>query len=97
MTDVDQKCTVYTEWMLGHLPLLGKRPGLTITKWHQELGPIFRIKVGSQNWVFVGDVEAAHELLVSKGSATAGRPEMTYLTKVHSPGERQVTDASSRV
>ncbi|KAG1462291.1 hypothetical protein G6F46_004333 [Rhizopus delemar] len=71
---------------LGHLPLLGKRPGLTITKWHQELGPIFRIKVGSQNWVFVGDVEAAHELLVSKGSATAGRPEMTYLTKVHSPG-----------
>ncbi|KAG1444752.1 hypothetical protein G6F56_010167 [Rhizopus delemar] len=75
---------------LGHLPLLGKRPGKTITKWHKELGPIFKIKVGVQNWVFVGDPEAAHELLVTKGISTSGRPFMTFLSKINSPGERGV-------
>lgn len=74
--------------LIGHMPLLGKRPGEVITKWHHQYGPIFRIKMGVQNWLFLGDPQIAHEILVSKGSITAGRPEHTFLGKIHGQGRR---------
>ncbi|CEI92637.1 hypothetical protein RMCBS344292_06891 [Rhizopus microsporus] len=73
---------------LGHAPLLGKRPGEVITKWHQEYGPIIRIKMGVQNWLLLGDPQVAHEILVSKGLVTSGRPEHTFLGKIHGKGGR---------
>ncbi|CAO3690971.1 unnamed protein product [Rhizopus microsporus] len=78
---------------LGHMPLLGKRPGEVITKWHHQYGPIFRIKMGVQNWLFLGDPQIAHEILVSKGSITAGRPEHTFLGKIHGQGGRGIVMA----
>ncbi|CAO3682084.1 unnamed protein product [Rhizopus stolonifer] len=79
------------EWFFfGHLPLMGGRLGETVTKWHKELGPIFRVRVGNQNWVFVGDPLIAHDLLVTKGIDTAGRPKLTFLTEINSPGDRGV-------
>ncbi|KAG1456587.1 hypothetical protein G6F56_006794 [Rhizopus delemar] len=75
---------------LGHLPLLGKRVGTTITNWHKELGSIFRLKIGAQNWVVIGDPLVAHEILVTKGIATCGRPELTFFTTINSPDNRGV-------
>ncbi|KAG0746254.1 hypothetical protein G6F57_003810 [Rhizopus arrhizus] len=75
---------------LGHLPLLGKYPSLKVTEWHRELGPIFRIKAGVQNWVFIGDPEAAHEIFVSKGSVSSGRPYLTYGNGIHGEGHRGI-------
>ncbi|CEG72390.1 hypothetical protein RMATCC62417_07956 [Rhizopus microsporus] len=75
---------------LGHAPLLGKRPGEVITKWHQEYGPIIKIKMGVQNWLLLGDPQVSHEILVSKGLVTAGRPEHTFLGKIHGKGGRGV-------
>ncbi|KAG1559465.1 hypothetical protein G6F49_003565 [Rhizopus delemar] len=75
---------------LGHLPLLGKYPSLKVTEWHRELGPIFRIKAGVQNWVFIGDPEAAHEIFVSKGSISSGRPYLTYGNGIHGEGHRGI-------
>ncbi|KAG1468380.1 hypothetical protein G6F56_003864 [Rhizopus delemar] len=73
---------------LGHLPLLGDYPGYKVTEWHRQLGPIFRIKAGVQNWVFIGDPEAAHEIFVSKGSLSSGRPFLTYGNGIHGEGSR---------
>ncbi|KAI9279669.1 cytochrome P450 [Sporodiniella umbellata] len=73
--------------LIGHLLSLRDRLGLRVTQWHKELGPIFKIKVGSQNWVFLGEPEIAHEILFSKGSATSGRPCMTFLSDVVSPND----------
>ncbi|KAI9282568.1 cytochrome P450 [Sporodiniella umbellata] len=75
---------------LGHLPLLGKYPGLKVTEWHNQLGPIFQIKAGVQNWVFIGDPEAAHEIFVSKGTISSGRPYLTYGNGIHGEGHRGV-------
>lgn len=61
-----------------------------MTEWHRELGPIFRIKAGVQNWVFIGDPEAAHEIFVSKGSISSGRPYLTYGNGIHGEGHRYV-------
>lgn len=70
------------------MPLLGQIPGEIFTKWHHEYGPIFRIKMGVQNWLILGNAQIAHDILVSKGSVTVGRPEQTFLTKVHGKGGR---------
>ncbi|KAI9282570.1 cytochrome P450 [Sporodiniella umbellata] len=75
---------------LGHLPLLGKYPGFKATEWHKELGPIFQINAGAQQWVFVGDPKAAHEIFVSKGAACSGRPFLTYATEIHSDGYKGI-------
>ncbi|RCH92867.1 hypothetical protein CU097_003492 [Rhizopus azygosporus] len=76
--------------MTGHMPLLGQIPGEIFTKWHHEYGPIFRIKMGVQNWLILGNAQIAHDILVSKGSVTVGRPEQTFLTKVHGKGGRGI-------
>lgn len=44
--------------------------------------------MGVQDWVFIGDPEMAHELFMSKGSVTSGRPFFTYGTGYHGEGER---------
>ncbi|KAG1192538.1 hypothetical protein G6F35_013622 [Rhizopus arrhizus] len=75
---------------IGHLPLFGKYPSFKVTEWHRELGPLFRIKMGVQDWVFIGDPEMAHELFMSKGSVTSGRPFFTYGTGYHGEGERGI-------
>ncbi|KAG1642294.1 hypothetical protein G6F44_004971 [Rhizopus delemar] len=75
---------------IGHLPLFGKYPSFKVTEWHRELGPLFRIKMGVQDWVFIGDPEMAHELFMSKGSVTSGRPFFTYGTGYHGQGERGI-------
>lgn len=59
-------------------------------KWHHELGPLVKVYMGAQTWVFIGEPEAAHEILSTKGAVTSGRPDFTFLTKVNSPDDRYV-------
>ncbi|KAI9264480.1 cytochrome P450 [Sporodiniella umbellata] len=76
--------------LLGHLPLLSTRLATLVTKWHGELGPIFRLKMGIQDWIFLGDPEAAHEVLVTKGKTMSDRADLTFLTEFISPNERGI-------
>ncbi|KAI9243777.1 cytochrome P450 [Sporodiniella umbellata] len=73
--------------IFGHAPLIKEKVGIAITKWHKELGPIFKLKMGSHNWVLISDPEALHELLVKQGVFTSGRPELTFLSVVNSPND----------
>ncbi|KAI9283380.1 cytochrome P450 [Sporodiniella umbellata] len=74
----------------GHLPLMGKCPGHKITEWHRELGPIFQLKAGVQNWVFIGDPKMAHEIFSIHGSKSSGRPFLNYAVTIHSDTHKGV-------
>ncbi|RCI06100.1 hypothetical protein CU098_013289 [Rhizopus stolonifer] len=77
-------------YYLGHIPLLGKVPAFKITEWHQKLGPILRIKMGVQEWVFISEPNTAHEFFVAQGAHTSGRPYMTWGNGILGEGERGV-------
>ncbi|KAI9302529.1 cytochrome P450 [Cunninghamella echinulata] len=72
---VPKSCLPY----VGHLLSLGKLPGKTITKWHQEYGSIINIKMGVLNYYAISDPVLIHELLVTNGAVTSDRPNTTYL------------------
>lgn len=76
---------------IGHLPMMGDMPAHTITKWHRELGPIIRVKMSVQDWVFISDPIVAQEVFAAQGSATSGRPYLTYGNGMSGEGDRQVT------
>lgn len=62
----------------GHLFSLGEFQGPTVTKWSEELGPIFKLNMGRQTWMVISDPFLAHEIFVTKGSATIDRPIHTF-------------------
>lgn len=69
---------------IGHLFSLGELPGVTIAKWHEELGPIIRIRMGVQNWISISDPILAHKIFVQHGNTTSCRPYGTYSYKHYS-------------
>ncbi|CAO3670528.1 unnamed protein product [Rhizopus stolonifer] len=77
----------------GHLPLIGSSPSAKVKEWHDQLGPIFGIKMGVQRWVFVSDPEMAHDLFVTRGASTSSRPYFTFGNGVHAPDNRGIVFA----
>ncbi|CAO3639618.1 unnamed protein product [Cunninghamella echinulata] len=71
---------------VGHLLSLGDLPGRTIAKWHEEYGPILKVKMGVQDYIMISDPELSHELFVTKGAITSDRPFSTYLNLYSYPG-----------
>ncbi|CAO3637352.1 unnamed protein product [Mucor hiemalis] len=70
----------------GHMLSLGDSPWNTITQWHQELGPIIKLKMGAQTWIIVDDPALAHKIFVSNGAETSYRPKMVFPYKLSSMG-----------
>ncbi|KAI8883843.1 cytochrome P450 [Backusella circina FSU 941] len=63
-----------------------KVPSDQITKWHDEYGPIMRVKMGVQEWVFISDPQLAHQVFTLNGTSSSGRPFRTFSTKYYSHG-----------
>ncbi|KAI7858756.1 cytochrome P450 [Circinella umbellata] len=59
---------------IGHLFTIGSDLIKRSHEWHQELGPIFYMKVGVRPFLIISDPNIAHELLVSNGRFTSSRP-----------------------
>ncbi|KAI8876970.1 cytochrome P450, partial [Backusella circina FSU 941] len=74
---------------IGHMLSLGKYPTRTLSKWHQELGPIIKLKMGVQTWVSLNDPQLAHELFSHKGIDSSRRP-LTNFGLHYSYNERGV-------
>ncbi|RCH84474.1 hypothetical protein CU097_006601 [Rhizopus azygosporus] len=72
---------------LGHIPVIAGNSGKAMIKWHDECGLVYRIKMGVQNWLFIGDPQMAHDIFVTNGSLTSNRPHSTFLTLLN--GNRQ--------
>lgn len=68
--------------------MVGKIPAHKITEWHRKLGPILRIKMGVQDWVFISDPNIAHDIFVSQGAITSGRPIINFDSCIIGEGER---------
>ncbi|KAI8876971.1 cytochrome P450 [Backusella circina FSU 941] len=74
---------------VGHLLSLGKYPTRTFKKWHKELGPVIKLKMGVQNWVSLNDPQLAQELFAHKGIDSSRRP-LTNFGLHYSYNERGV-------
>jgi hypothetical protein len=69
---------------VGHMMSLGELPGQTLTKWHKELGPIMKLKMGRQTWITVDDPVLAHKIFVTRGSETSYRPHSYFCYELFS-------------
>lgn len=72
--------------IVGHMFSLGESPGETISKWHADLGPIIKLKMGAQTWVIVDDPALAQKIFVTHGAQTSYRVESIYAYKHYSMG-----------
>jgi hypothetical protein len=57
---------------------LGASPGAQITKWHQQYGPIIKVKMGIQDWYFIGEPDLAHYIFTENGASSSGRPHSIF-------------------
>ncbi|KAI8090417.1 cytochrome P450 [Thamnidium elegans] len=71
---------------VGHMMSLGEIPGRTVAKWHDELGPIIKLRMGVQNWFMISDPTLAHKVFVKKGAETSSRPHNVFSHDHHSIG-----------
>ncbi|KAK4512490.1 uncharacterized protein ATC70_003191 [Mucor velutinosus] len=55
----------------GHKLLLGDIPAHKIAEWHKELGPILKVKMGNEDWIYVADAGMAYELFTLEDSLTS--------------------------
>lgn len=58
---------------VGYGPFLGEEPYKVYAKLAEKYGPIFKVQLGSQEWVILNNKEVIHEALVKKGKFTADR------------------------
>ncbi|KAI8986528.1 cytochrome P450 [Pilobolus umbonatus] len=79
--------------LVGHLMSLGSLPHRKIAAWHEELGPIIRIRMGVQNWISISDAQLAHKIFVSNGVNASNRPKAIFHYKYHSRQGRGVLAA----
>ncbi|KAL9545710.1 hypothetical protein MBANPS3_007016 [Mucor bainieri] len=64
--------------LFGHMLSIGADANKQFMKWHDELGPIFQIKMGRQTWIIIADKDLAQKVFVTHGAETAFRPYSTY-------------------
>jgi hypothetical protein len=64
---------------VGHLFTLGENAGKTVSEWHKQYGPIIQLKLGVQDWLFIGDPIVAHNIM--KRNECSGRPQNAYVRR----------------
>ncbi|KAI9282559.1 hypothetical protein BY458DRAFT_124822 [Sporodiniella umbellata] len=69
--------------VFGHTLALIWSPVAKIQEWQKKVGPIFKLKMGSQLWIMIDDPYLAHDIFVSAGSTTSSRSYQYFLTKIH--------------
>lgn len=64
--------------------MLGDSPARKIAEWHKELGPIVRVKMGVEDWIYVADAGMAHDLFTSEDSLTSSSPHFMCEDAIYS-------------
>uniref|UniRef100_A0A0D6QS09 Cytochrome P450 n=1 Tax=Araucaria cunninghamii TaxID=56994 RepID=A0A0D6QS09_ARACU len=65
-----------------------------LQKLHQQYGPIYTVRLGSQPMIMVASHELAHEALIEKGSMFASRPPAQGLSKLFSSNQTSINSAA---
>lgn len=66
--------------IVGHLLSFKDEPDAIrkFSKWHSELGPIIRLRMGNQTLISVDSPQLAHKIFAVNGSKASGRPYSIY-------------------
>ncbi|KAI9488450.1 cytochrome P450 [Zychaea mexicana] len=80
--------------IFGHMFTIGLNRVEKFSQWHKELGPIFYIRTGVKHWLVIDDPYIAHEILVTKGKATADRQSGRKFHDFHSNGQTGIVLSS---
>lgn len=74
---------------VGHLLSLGDEAQLEkkLAVWHKNLGPIIRLKLGVQTWIFVNDPHLAQKIFVANGVKVSGRRKTVFHHNYYSHGK----------
>ncbi|KAH8913348.1 cytochrome P450, partial [Atractiella rhizophila] len=87
--------------LIGNLLSLPKeRPWVQMEKWSREYGPIYRLQLGSRNFIVLGTAKAAYDLLDKRSAIYSSRPRQIMTSELVSRGLRmtfmQYTDLWKR-
>ncbi|EIE82190.1 hypothetical protein RO3G_06895 [Rhizopus delemar RA 99-880] len=83
--------------IFGHIFALGSCPSKQVTKWHEEMGPIYKIYMGNQLWVMISDPFLAHDIFVKAGSSTSSRPYHRFLIDIYGKNNRGIVFAQNDI
>lgn len=74
--------------VVGHLLSLGDEAQLekNLSVWHKKLGPIVKLKLGVQTWIFVSDPHLAQKIFVANGVKVSGRRKTVFHQNYYSHG-----------
>jgi len=67
--------------VLGVLPLMGKRPHLTVQRWWNRYGDVVCVYMGGRLVVIINGIDMMKECFVRQGDVFSGRP-WNYLKKL---------------
>lgn len=74
--------------ILGNLPQLGKHPQQALQRWAKQYGPVFQIRLGWENHVYVNDPAAVKDIFDRQSAVTSGRQPFPVLSDIMSGGKR---------
>lgn len=72
----------------GNIFGLGRMPDRTIAKWHDDLGPIIKTRLGVKTFISISEPRLAHKVLTSLGSKTSFRYQTDFLLNHYTMGEK---------
>ena len=61
---------------IGNILQLGDRPYETMVKWSKKYGPVYRVRLGSQEVVVLNGTELIRDALINHSEEFAGRPQL---------------------
>ncbi|KAL4927110.1 cytochrome P450 [Aspergillus undulatus] len=65
--------------IIGNLHQLSiQDPWKTLTKWHEQYGPIIHFRVGSFPIIVIGSIKESHDLFDRRGRIYSSRPSLIY-------------------
>ena len=62
--------------IVGNIIQLGDRPYETMFKWRDKYGPVYKLKLGSQEVVVLNGTDIIREAFINYGEEFAGRPQL---------------------
>lgn len=74
--------------LIGHTTMLEQEPQKQFRNWAAEYGPLFKLRIGWEDWVFVTEPKAIKEIFDKQSKSTSGRQPMPVLSDLLSGGKR---------
>lgn len=74
--------------ILGNLLQLDKHPQRTLQRWAKQYGPVFQIRLGWENHIYVNDPAAVREIFDRQSAVTSGRQPFPVISNIMSGGKR---------